>query len=73
MQAAVAALLGPGPVWMVGDRPETDLAFGKAAGWITILALTGVVGDPAEVPEEWAPDFVIDALSNLPALLDQIR
>ncbi|MCJ7724935.1 MAG: HAD-IIA family hydrolase [Acidimicrobiia bacterium] len=73
MQAAVAACLGPGPVWMVGDRPETDLAFGKAAGWVTVLALSGIVSDPLLVPPEFAPDLVIDSIADLPARLDQAR
>ena len=28
---------------MIGDRPNTDIAFGKAAGIDTCLVLTGVV------------------------------
>lgn len=69
MQAAVAECLGAGPVWMVGDRPETDLAFGRAAGWTTVLALTGVISDPADVLPEYAPDLVIDSIVDLPARL----
>jgi 4-nitrophenyl phosphatase len=35
--------LGPGPVWVVGDRVETDLAMAAAEpGWRGILVLTGV-------------------------------
>jgi len=71
MQAAVEMNLVPGPVWMVGDRAETDLAFGRAAGWITVLALSGVTADPSKVREKLAPDWVINALAELPALLIQ--
>ena len=69
MQAAVAECLREGPTWMVGDRPETDLAFGKAAGWTTVLALTGIVSDPAAVPAELSPDLVIGSIVDLPGRL----
>jgi 4-nitrophenyl phosphatase len=62
---AVAQRLGPGDTWMVGDRPETDLAFGREAGWRTVLTLTGVTHDPALVPEAWQPDLVAASLATL--------
>jgi len=71
MQAAVADRIGPGPVWMVGDRPDTDLAFAAAAGWIRVLVLSGVTADPGVVPPEWAPDLVIRSLTDLPEALAQ--
>jgi len=71
MRAAVAEHLAGGPVWMIGDRPETDLAFGLAAGWTTVLALSGVTSDPAEVPAEYSPDLVVESLVDLPGLLAQ--
>jgi phosphoglycolate/pyridoxal phosphate phosphatase family enzyme len=54
---------------IAGDRLETDIAMGRAAGLGTILVLTGVTrpGDP-EI-ERWRPDHVIDALG---ALLDGV-
>ena len=61
--------LASGPVVMVGDRPETDLATGKAEGWTTVLALTGVTTDASEVPEVFRPDHVIDSIADLPGLL----
>jgi len=62
---AVTAVLGPGPTWMIGDRPETDLAFAVAAGWRSVLTLTGVTSDPGSIPAEWAPDMVVAALGEL--------
>ncbi len=69
MRQAVAARLGPGPTWMIGDRAETDLAFGIEAGWRTILVLTGVTSDPGDVPPEFAPDIVVDSVADVPAAL----
>lgn len=71
MQEAVADRIAPGPVWMVGDRPDTDIAFAIAAGWIPVLVLSGVTADPTEVPPELAPDLVIPSLADLPGVLAQ--
>jgi len=69
MRRAVSAKLGTGPTWMVGDRPETDIAFGAAAGWSTVLVLTGVVRDAAEIPGDRRPDHVLEAVTGLIELL----
>ena len=69
IRAMLARRLLPGPCMMVGDRPETDLAMGKAEGWTTALVLTGVVGDPTEVEEELAPDLTLRSIAELPAAL----
>lgn len=61
--------LAPGPVWVVGDRPETDLAMAQAEGWTSVLVLTGVVGDADQVPEEYRPDLVLASLADLPEAL----
>ena len=45
MISAVSHLLVPGPVWVVGDRPETDLALGAAAGWGRIVNLSAGSAD----------------------------
>jgi 4-nitrophenyl phosphatase len=69
MAQAVAERLGPGPTWMVGDRPETDLALAAGRGWIRVLVLSGVTNDPAGIPDELGPDHVLPDLAALPALL----
>jgi len=69
MRDAVLRRLGPGPTWVVGDRPETDLALGRGQGWTTVLVLTGVVGGLAEVPPELRPDLVLETIADLPACL----
>ena len=58
-------------VWMVGDRPETDIAMAKAAGWTSVLTLTGVTASPDDVPERFTPDHVVETVSDLPHLLRQ--
>jgi HAD superfamily hydrolase (TIGR01450 family) len=65
MQAAIEELLGPGPTWMVGDRPETDIACGQKAGWTTVLVETGVGGSTRDHP----PDHVVPSVADLPGLL----
>jgi len=66
MRAAVLRRLGPGPTWVVGDRPETDLALGRDQGWTTVLVLTGVMGGSDEVPPDLRPDLVLASLADLP-------
>jgi len=53
-------------IWMIGDRPSTDVAMAKAAGWRSVLVLTGVVDSLADVPAKWIPDLVIDSIERLP-------
>jgi len=69
MAALVGRALGPGPTWVVGDRPETDLALGRGQGWTTVLVLTGVVTDPDAVPPGLRPDLVLPSLAALPGFL----
>ncbi len=57
--------LGARECAVVGDRLETDIAMGKAAGLATILVLTGITppGDPAIA--RWQPDHVLASLEEL--------
>ncbi len=66
----VSKLLGPGNTWMVGDRPETDLALARAAGWTAVLTLTGITRSVGEVPPELKPDLVIDSIADLVELFE---
>jgi 4-nitrophenyl phosphatase len=68
MRRALARRAGSHPL-IIGDRPDTDIAIGKAEGWATVLTLTGVVRDPEEVAPELRADFVVDSIVELPELL----
>lgn len=55
----------PEETLVVGDRLETDIAAGQAAGCKTALVLSGVT--TREQAEQWdpAPDFIFDELSTI--------
>jgi HAD superfamily hydrolase (TIGR01450 family) len=57
------------PVWVVGDRPDTDIALAKANGWSSILVLTGVTSDADEVPPQYAPDAIASTIADVPAII----
>jgi 4-nitrophenyl phosphatase len=42
MRETIAGAIGDGEVWMVGDRPDTDMAMATAAGWHGVLVRTGI-------------------------------
>lgn len=65
MTRLITRMLASENVWMVGDRPETDIALAKRAGWKSVLALTGVTGATDEIPSEFRPDHVIDSIRDL--------
>jgi len=69
MRAAIEARLGPGPTWMVGDRPDTDVACGARAGWATVLVMTGVAPEPETLTGESRPDHVLATVAGLADLL----
>lgn len=56
-------------VWMVGDRPDTDLALAAEAGWGKILTLSGVTDTADGLPEHLCPDVTIESIRDLPGLL----
>jgi glycerol 3-phosphatase-2 len=61
-------LVGP-DIWVVGDRPETDIAMAMAEDWRSILPLTGVTTSGADGPLSHAPDFVVPSISDVPQIL----
>ena len=67
MRRLIHQNLGPGPVWVVGDRPDTDLALATAEpGWRSALVLTGV---SAGQTLDQAPDLVADDLAEVARIL----
>jgi NagD protein len=50
---------------IVGDRLETDIAMGKAAGLRTVLVLTGITPAGSPEIERWRPDHVVASLEEL--------
>lgn len=67
MRRVLAERMEKGPVWMVGDRPDTDLAMAAAEGWKAVLVLTGVTKNGRGV--EPVPDLIIDSIADLPGRL----
>lgn len=56
-------------VWVIGDRPETDLAMARRAGWQAVLVLTGVTAASTKIPSDHAPHHTLASIAELPALL----
>lgn len=67
IRALLKASSGGDPTWMVGDRPDTDLAMAVAEGWTSVLVLTGVIRDAGHVDP--TPDLVLASIADLPAHL----
>jgi arabinose operon protein AraL len=70
IQVALQKLgLPPEQVMMVGDRLETDIFMGQQAGMVTAVTLTGVTkrGDVAAMTTP--PDFIVENLGELPAIV----
>lgn len=61
--------LDPATTLMVGDRCNTDIAFGKSVGMWTLLVLTGchTLDDVRSAPTDSVPDFVAPSLAALAA------
>jgi arabinose operon protein AraL len=54
---------------MVGDRLETDMQMGRAAGMKTALVLTGAATRADVAREPVPPDFVLENIGEIPAAL----
>lgn len=70
-QVALSQLALPaGRCMMVGDRLETDIRLGQQAGMVTAVTLTGVATRADVQQMSQLPDYVIENLSELSALID---
>lgn len=67
MGRALVERLGvpPADALMVGDRLETDIAMGRAAGMATAVVLTGVTTPEAVQAADPPPDYVLASLDQL--------
>src|SRR5262249_51973793 len=62
----------PGSFIVVGDTPS-DVRGGRAANAITVAVLTGAhTAEARTMLEQSQPDFLIEDITHVPALLDQI-
>jgi HAD superfamily hydrolase (TIGR01450 family) len=58
-----------GGVLVVGDRPETDVALARRAGWGSVLVLSGATASRDEIPDAYPPDIVLESIADLADLL----
>ena len=72
MMEFAAGRLGAARPLMVGDRLDTDIEGGRAAGFDTALVLTGIhdIHDALRAAPERRPTFILDNLRDLEALID---
>lgn len=65
MDAAADRLAGRNRIAIVGDRPDTDLAGGRARGWHTVLVLSGVTSSDEAARLDPQPDAIVGSLAEL--------
>ncbi len=63
MRALIEERLIPGPVWVVGDRADTDVALAAAAGWRSALVMSGVTSSAEDIAPP--PDLVAGDLATV--------
>jgi 4-nitrophenyl phosphatase len=68
MRRLLSEMLVDGPVTVIGDRPDTDLAMAHAEGWSSVLVHTGVTPAGASVHPE--PTHRIASIVDVAGLLD---
>jgi HAD superfamily hydrolase (TIGR01450 family) len=68
---AASAIIGSEGVLMIGDRPDSDVAVARRAGWDAALVLTGVTQAGDDVDP--VPDYIIESLLVLGADADGRR
>lgn len=61
--------VGPDVTAMVGDRLDTDIVAGRAAGVMTLLVLTGISTREELAKSPVKPDYVFANLSELASAL----
>jgi HAD superfamily hydrolase (TIGR01450 family) len=69
MLSLVREMVRGSSVWVVGDRPDTDLAMARRAGWTAVLVLSGVTTPTTTISSDHAPHHTLASIADLPALL----
>ncbi len=58
-------------VWVVGDRPDTEIRYGNELGFTTVLVRGGKYNGIVPQEESDVPDYVITTFSELQGLLPE--
>lgn len=61
--------LPPRKIAMVGDRLYTDIAFGRNCGFVSVLVLSGETAREDVARSKVKPDYVLDAVRDIPDML----
>lgn len=61
--------IDPKKTIMVGDRLDTDIAFGKSGGLATLLVLSGIHDEATAKESDYQPDYILKDLGTLYTLL----
>lgn len=67
MRKLLGEMLVDGPVIMIGDRPDTDLAMADVEGWVSVLVDTGVT--PPGTAVDPPPTHRISSIVGVPDLI----
>lgn len=67
MRRLISEMLVDGPVMMIGDRPDTDLAMAHVEGWQSVLVETGVT--PPDAAVEPAPTYRVSSIEAVRGLV----
>jgi 4-nitrophenyl phosphatase len=59
----------PGNCLLIGDRLDTDIKMGRSAGITTVLVLSGVTTKSDLRVTDMSPDYVLDSLQDINAVL----
>jgi 4-nitrophenyl phosphatase len=62
--------LDAGECLVVGDRMETDILFARNAGMPSVLVLTGATARSQLGDFDFAPDYVLESIADIPDLFD---
>lgn len=62
MREVIESRVPEGDIWMVGDRPDTDIALASGPRWHSILVMTGVTDSIENLDAE--PDHVVADLTE---------